>query len=652
MGRINEYFGMIKSKWIPDNQETIFAPFIFTVVYENDMHVTNAEEISNSCLDKFGFSIPVFLIEHIIKAYSNKNYFSLARGQITFNIDNFDPTDLLDSKEIEIEKNKFDNLIKGFINFCNDLDFMDKEKAEQTLRLFVNRYDTSIIKSMYDFNQDEDNNSELYFFMEYIKNIFENDSENYQTLVNVCEGNLIKSMIFIENVDSSELYKGQKIFIDTPVIFRVLGYYGSFLEQEYIFLMNSWMNMGGEVYVFDNSLVEVDNVLSSAERWVESSSIDITKTSEVCLYFRKMKFSKYDVQKESLNVKEKLESLGIQIYSKDIPLDESIIQDEEEIKNEIKLEYKHNEKNIKEFIDDYSIDMDVRSVSNVYRIRSNNSVTKLNETNALLITNNRGLIAAISRHHAKYFPKTLPPIIKDSYFGMLITSQNIKLMNEYIYKNIIAICHSAFKPTQKIKTKYIDIVQELKSKDKVTDKEFLLLRNYPYLNELLTQETRGFTIEIDDTVVYDLLSEIKNDYTKQELLERDVAHKLELERIEQEKNEEILKIKKQSKYDLFVLAKNQIRRVYKKYNIISSMIFIVIIAAIIAEKIISSNWTNWISWLVSGIILLGISGYQIYTMIKFKTNILAFFINKKRKEILNFHHLSDEEYDDFMNNEQ
>ncbi len=90
--------------------------------------------------------------------------------------------------------------------------------------------------------------------------------------------------------------------------------------------MQSWMKMGGEVYVFDNSLVEVDNVLSIAERWVESTSIDISRTSEVCLYFRKMKFSRYEVQKESLNVKEKLENLGIKNYDEDIPLDEDIIQ--------------------------------------------------------------------------------------------------------------------------------------------------------------------------------------------------------------------------------------------------------------------------------------------------------------------------------------
>lgn len=648
MGKVNEYFSMIKSKWIPDNQESIFAPFIFTIVYENGMSVTNAEEISNKCFEKFGFSIPLFLIEQIMRVYSNNGYFSLSNGHIKFNLENFKNDDLLDSNDIEIEKNRFDVLIKGFVEFCNDSAFMDTEKAEQTLRLFVNRYDTSIIKSMYDFNQDEDNNTELYFLMEYIKVIFERDSEKYQTLANICEGNLIKSMMFNENIDSSKLYEGQKIFIDTPVIFRILGYYGSFLEQEYVFLMQSWMKMGGEVYVFDNSLVEVDNVLSIAERWVESTSIDISRTSEVCLYFRKMKFSRYEVQRESLNVKEKLENLGIKNYDEDIPLDEDIIQDEEEIKNEIKLEYKRSEKNIKEFIDEYSIDMDVRSVSNVYRIRGNNSITKLNETNALLITNNRGLIAAINRHHTKYYPKTLPPIIKDSYFGMVITSQNMKLMNEYVYKNIIAICHTAFKPTQKIKTKYLEIVQELKTKDKITDKEFLLLRNYPYVNELLTQETQGFTREIDDTVVYDLLSEIKHEYTKQELLERENNYKQVLETLQQEKNEEIVSIKKQSKYDLFILAKRQINNVYIKYNLFSWLIFIAIIVAIISEKIISSNWTNWISWLISILILLGIGGYQIYTMIKFKTNILEHFIKKKKKEILTLHHLKEEEYDNFM----
>ena len=62
--------------------------------------------------------------------------------------------------------------------------------------------------------------------------------------------------MFNEGLKSSA-FINKTLYIDTPIIFRLLGYYGNFYEQEYKFLIQSLIEKNCKIYIFKRNYDEV-----------------------------------------------------------------------------------------------------------------------------------------------------------------------------------------------------------------------------------------------------------------------------------------------------------------------------------------------------------------------------------------------------------
>src|SRR5690554_6486555 len=247
MNKMLHYYSMIKSKWVPNNPITTFWPFIMTLFKEEKIEETNFKELSGMIEEKFGFSIPIFLLRNLIDKAATNNICSQKDDKIMVDLKKISSEFIIDDKLTNKFIKEIYDIVNEYIAFCED-ENLSKEKAEETLNTFVEKYDVSIASDSYiKEEREEESDVYVYFFTEFVKDIFWNKKDLYNALIRICEGNMVRSILMNKDVNQVKSFHNQTIYLDTPVLLRVLGYYGEYIEQEYGVLIESWIKQGAKL---------------------------------------------------------------------------------------------------------------------------------------------------------------------------------------------------------------------------------------------------------------------------------------------------------------------------------------------------------------------------------------------------------------------
>jgi len=589
MNKALQYYAMIISKWIPNSPVETFYPFFVTMISEEKVIDADMKQLVSLFEEKFGFQISSFIMHNILIRATKRDICTMQNDLYHFSVENEKKSSLISESLRQSTTNNIDTLIREFVTYCNDSE-VDSSVAEVTLVRFVQAYDVDIVAKLQGFSENE-KDVYLYFFTEFVKHIYEEKKKLYEILVTVCEGNMIRSILLNEHIDTTHTYEGQMIFLDTPIMLKIFGYYGEFIKNEYLFLLKCWKNQGANIFVYEHTVKEIEHVLMVSSRWVENPDIDISKSSMVTLHFRSCGMTKQDVESELVLIEKNLEQLNINIFSMNVePLD-MFSENEDIIKNRIIEAYTERKyPNFNhEFEDAQYVEYDVKSIFYTYLIRANNTITKLSDAKAIFVTNNHGIISAVTRYHTERYKQTLVPVIKDTYIGMIVVANNLLESKDYVRSNLIAMCYSAYKPSSAIRKTYVDQVNKLKETNRIDNDDFILLKNFGEVSDLLAQKTRGYSDDVSDEILFDVLGEIK---AKLVIDERKSSERA-MERQKQE-HERVVQIEKQKSEETtnneylkrLNLAKEDYSTRVKIGTIIYSCIFAIIVTTAILKLIL------------------------------------------------------------------
>ena len=384
MNKIFEYYAMLMSKWIPSKPTDAILPFILTLLHEEKITQIDTKDLIVKFKNKYGFDINYFIVHNVLQDFCYTGICSRKGEYYEVKFEKINDDFLIKTTEIDDIQRDIQKLLESFIDFADDIE-INFDIAEKALFHFLGNYDVEVINAT-DLKEVEESDVYNFFFIEYVKKIYEDNEYLYNILVKICEGNMIKSILLNENINTTQVFNNQKIFLDTPIALKILGYYGEFIQKEYEYLIRCWLNQGAEVYIYDHTFIELESVFAVSSKWVESKEIDNTKTSEVTKYFRKMRYSKEEVDDELFKLSENLKHKNIRKYEKKNEPVEFFYENEDEIKNEIIHVYTQN--NPRYYYPDYEskiyIDYDVKSIVYSYLIRENNNVRKYNDATVFL----------------------------------------------------------------------------------------------------------------------------------------------------------------------------------------------------------------------------------------------------------------------------
>ena len=290
----------------------------------------------------------------------------------------------------------------------------------------------------------------------------------------------MKNALFYASNSKSE-FSNLVIYLDTPMIFALMGMDTPERETSYNTLLTKATNIGMTIRVFDHNFEEAKGIMERASRCALSGKYDAAKANKVAQFFYESTMSHDEIIEFIHDFQRKLNSKGISIENTDYVAEENTFQaDEEKLFQDIKNEYgcrslKYNS----EAEYDNSIRTDVRSLVMIQRKRAGVYSTDLNNARCIFITTN-GVVAKVSKDYTLEDELTkdkIPTAVTADLFGTLLW-MNYPDKNEYIEQKLIADCKALLKASPQMIARFnIELDNAYQKKDNgLTEEKFLFLQ--------------------------------------------------------------------------------------------------------------------------------------------------------------------------------
>ena len=484
----------------------------------------------------------------------------------------------------------------------------------------------------------------IIFFSEYVKQLEEKNSSLFNLVVKIAQGSLIKTAITSENL-KYDVLKDKILYLDTKIIFRLLGYYGNYYKIEYNNLITTLKKHGIKIYVSYYVLQEIENILRGCIRYIESADYQYEKASDVLRYFRSVKMTKLNIEEILINIERDLQAEFDIYIDNDNPITNSNIkfyEDYKKLKETLTSKYKYVNDEFSYVYPD-GIETDVKSVLLAYIKRGNNSITLIKNAPLFFVTTNATLIKSTMQYHHDEYGKTLSPIISDTLLGVICYTED-KALNEYSRLRLLTYCSEFYKPTKNQRVEFMQQVEKQFTAGKITDNDVFLLKHYELIDDVLVHQLRANDFNINDDCVFDALEEIHRETAKDviEAYERKLKYQNErhIEEVSQTKlvaKEEIEALSASHEKFKQTLYESELNSYTKKikaaYYVISTLLILVFTICTLLPLFLVEVWdAKSIILIVCALVLFLADLVQLIIQIR-SNKILNKLIQKKAKKI-------------------
>lgn len=334
-------------------------------------------------------------------------------------------------------------------------------------------------------------------------------SDNYQYLVDLCLGNSFASAIFWwDDEENKSHLKNLNVYLDSPIIFRLLGFGSEGQEEVAIDLVKTLKDRGARLFVFDHVLSEVIDVFEGAKTWIGNPEYDPSKASKTSQKVIELKLTPIDLEKVIDEIPEKLETYGIkqeEAISPNILREYQI--DECKLHHDIKAAYELRDRD-----KDATIDVDVKSIGAINKLRKSNAVIHLNKAQAVLCTSNKTLSNVSFDFEQKEYNRpnrSIPLCMTDVALVTIAWLESPGNGRRIAQRRVIAQVNALIEPTYAIKRKFCDDLRERREAKIITNAEYLAIIRESTVNKILARKTGNdpslYTGEMIDEAIEELI---------------------------------------------------------------------------------------------------------------------------------------------------
>ena len=415
----------------------------------------------------------------------------------------------------------------------------------------------------------------MYAFYKYVIYMYKTDYELFKVIQKFCMGYIVANALSLDNMSSSNvIFKNKKIFFDTNFILRLLGLEGEFYQNSYIGIVDVLKENNCKLYIFSHTYDEIKNILETAKVNLKNTN---ELSPEVQKYFWNNNKTEGDIVLLIATLDKKLNKLGIFIsrvaYDSTNQKDQI---DEQALYDEI-INIYSKRKNFDEKTKSDMIWNDVKSMALIYRDIKLIRAYSIQTLQDVFITTNQGLAYA-----CKNFDKTLgkkenaiAPCMTDIFLGTILWVQNPIRYDKYNEKQILASCYSSVKLDNKSLSKFSTELENLKEKQKITNEDYMLMKDYKVVEDMLSDKIMGNSDNIDEKTTFEVIQEIKDNITKN--YEAEILKEKEANLISKEE-----KNIAEKKYEKLVEnVKEEIKKEAKIKSIVKVALYIVIYISVI-----------------------------------------------------------------------
>lgn len=540
----------VKANWDLKKKDFLsnFVPFLCTLLYQKKyQYIDESHECINKITEEvkelFGINFSHYSITAIIKKAVKKGLLKKEshRFIVTEKIYDYDFTNKINEQIVNYNK-----ILEKFIEYANQKykKTINHEEAEKIIISFLKRFDLDILFAVYQ-NSPLPNVSaekqDLFILYKFIEEKYKSDYEIFRLFLDFVIGHILTSAIFYG--DELKEYiepklKGLNLYLDTRLIFQILGTEGEVIQSVVKKFINELLNQGINLYLFSHTYNELFEILQTCLNWVENPQYDPQKASPVLKYFKSEGFKQSDVT-IFINSLDKVlkENKITKIESPDYQTNK--ILDESSFEKSLIDVYKKFNPQFDEETKGLTIQRDIRSISAIYLLRKNEKPINIKNAKHAFVTTNSAL-AYVAREYEKKndYGNCFPACLTDTFIGTLIWLRSPNKVIDFTESKLIVNIQAALNPAEDLLKKYILELEKLKSKQSISDDDYILLRDSQVAMDLLEEKTLGDPKQFTQKTPFEILDTIKNEAEQKYRFEKENHEKTNKRLTEYMKKEE------------------------------------------------------------------------------------------------------------------
>lgn len=632
-------YAVLKSEWLNRDILDEYIPFVATIIIENKIEEVDEIVLTKKLNEKYNNVFQENFVRQILSQAVKKGAIINNRGKYV--------VDKNEIKKYVIQMESFDFdfnlLIKDFIEYANANRYFPSESEVRRLVFdFVDKYDDRVL-----YNNIDDiligDSVFLYHWCNYILGLQDRNKRLSEFFTGICFGNLVKNALFYAS-DTKSYFSSLVIYLDTPMIFAVMGMDTQEREVSYKTLLTKAAQIGMRICVFDQNFEEAKGIMERASRWALSSQYEQAKANKVAQFFYESGMNADEISEYIHDFEHQLNNKGIIKENTDYLSEENAFQlDEQKLFDEIKMEYGRRAlKYSSEAEYDNSIQTDVRSLVMIQRKRAGMYSTDLNSARCVFITTN-GVVAKVSKDYTLANELTkdkVPTAMTADMFGTLLWL-GYPDKNEYTGQKLIADCKALLKASPQMIARFnIELDKAYQRKDSdLTEEKFLFLRSHPVVQKFLLDATSGDYTQFDTNTwrsVYDRIVASAQFDGEKKYTEEKSEHEKTKGELQQAKDIIESKSENEKRLNEIILQQQEefsSKRAYMLTILIYAVPYLVLSLAIIFVQSLFVNWT--IKGICLGILTVIVGALLPICFSKIKKRIQASIIKKMAKKINN-----------------
>lgn len=558
---------------------SLLTPFVIKIIH-HDCTATKDMIVDMMRKEYAFYDMPRAIIDIIINRLKKQNIIRQRNNMFEFIIDSTNIVKEFD-KRYENSKKQVDKIINELLDyFENNTDIkMNYMDCKNGFAMFLDKNGYLLYENINNSMRLKNNIDKISYhigrFIYYHKEL---SDDTYTSLLSVIEGSLIANALYV-NIDSDNNTDLHRLtcYFDAPFMLRVLDFKLPEENKSAMELVELLKKLNVKIKCFKHNFNEIENIL---EEFIKNYGKQSERTLENLVI---KNYSETDLRFLLNNLEDAFRSLGIDIV--DTP-------EYDEQKNKYVIDEKKLEENLITVYKDSNIsrktiEIDVKSVSAIMRLREGKEYRKLEDCNALFITMNKDIRNETNKLLNIDSKFKISPVISDLdltaiiWLRSLINNKSIPEMK--LTENAMA----ALKPTTAIRKRINQTVSNLKTnKFNATSSSLSNLLCSNYFVENLMLNINGDPKKINPNILFNTLE----DTLKQNKILSDNEKKLNFENeeltrklLEKEEND------KQYKNNIIIKYNEKEKKIT---NLISNIEFIFRIIFCLLLCWISYNYSS------------------------------------------------------------
>lgn len=488
MANIIKLYAAYKAGFLGNNILDTYFSFVANIVSEERLTVVEDTVIATKFNERYTMELPLPFIRQVLGVGVQNGSFIEDHGRYSVVVNEI--------AKYRFSKTDFDalweRLIKDFSEYCRlkDIDISSLDVGTFVLDL-LDDADEKILSGE-KVNEQAGMSAPEYAWHSFIKEQGQLQTELYSFVAALSASNITKQALFHAGETTTD-YSGLHIYLDSPIVFALLGMDDSSRTESYKQLVADMLKVNCSVHVLDHNFQEVDSIIARAAGWATNTLYDLRKANNAARFFHDSQMDETEISEFCENVETKLNELGITIKETAYDVFQDKFQEDETcLFDMVKARYLDHGYELSQEKQD-SIRIDVQSIIMIYRERQGQTATRLQNAKHIMLTSNNAIANVSKKYESNRSLQAghIPACISADLFGAILWLDSPMQLLEYQKKKLLADCYAFLKPDKVMLDKYIQSLDEARNADAIDEKKFLFLRTHKVVLDSLMDITKG-----------------------------------------------------------------------------------------------------------------------------------------------------------------